>query len=430
MDLRERLALLSEAATFDDAVSGEVGSDVAAAGAEPSYEQAGDGRGFFAPQADATPHRNVLPCVSHHTTPDGQRRAVLKILQTSACENNCNYCAFRAGRDTRRTHVTPDEMARSFDLMYRAGLVEGIFLSSGIIGTNKTMDEMLATAELARNKHGFTGYIHLKILPNAEAAHVERAVQLADRVSVNLEGPTQERLTTLAPKKRMDELMTPLREAAHIRRKLIESGVLPRRSERDRQPVDPRAKPKWGNARLGLSTQFVVGPAGESDRELLTVVNSLYRDLGLSRAYYSAFTPVKRTPLETVTPTDPAREHRLYQADWLLRFYGFSAAELPFDANDHLRTDVDPKAAWARIHPEHFPIEVNLAPLNMLLRIPGIGPQSARAIIEARRIAPLREIGDLKRLGARGEQAAPYVLLGGKRPPYQPPLPAPVGRPL
>jgi len=254
-------------------------------------------------------------------------------------------------------------------------------------------------------------------------------VKLADRVSVNLEGPTEERLTTLAPKKRMTELMTPLREAARIRRSLIASGVLPRHGERVPRPADPRAKPKWGNARLGLSTQFVVGPAGESDRELLTVVNSLYRELGLSRAYYSAFTPVRRTPLEGVAPTDPARERRLYQADWLLRFYGFSAAELPFDAADQLRTDIDPKAAWARAHPEHFPIEGNHAPLNMLLRIPGIGPQSARAIIEARRVAPLREIGELKRLGARGDWAAPYVLLGGKRPPYQPPLPAPVGGP-
>lgn len=428
MDLRERVALLSEAASFDDAVTNE--REVAApTDRAPAYDEESDGRGLFAPETAATPHSRVLPCVSHHTTPDGQRRAVLKILQTSACENNCNYCAFRVGRDTRRAHIISDEMARSFDLMHRAGLVEGMFLSSGIIGTNRTMDEMLATAELARNKYGFVGYIHLKILPNAEAAHVEAAVKLADRVSVNLEGPTQERLTALAPKKRMEELMAPLREAARIRRNLIAAGVLPRRGERDGQPTDPRAKPRWGNARLGLSTQFVVGPAGESDRELLTVVNSLYRELGMSRAYYSAFRPVKRTPLETVAPTDPAREHRLYQADWLLRFYGFAAAELPFDAADQLRTDIDPKAAWARAHPEQFPIEVNHAPLNVLLRIPGIGPQSARAIIEARRIAPLREIGDLKRLGARGDHAAPYVLLGGKRPPYQPPLPAPVGAP-
>jgi hypothetical protein len=230
MDLRDRLALLSAAAVFDDAVTANgaplppnSADDVPANGQEP------DGRGFFAPPQDgAAPHRNVLPCVSHHTTPDGQRRAVLKILQTSACENNCNYCAFRAGRDTRRARVTPDEMARSFDLMYRAGLVEGMFLSSGIVGTNRTMDDMLATVELARKKYGFVGYIHLKVLPNAEAAHVERAVQLADRVSVNLEGPTQERLAALAPAKRMEELMAPLRAAARLRRKLVESGVLAR----------------------------------------------------------------------------------------------------------------------------------------------------------------------------------------------------------
>jgi predicted DNA-binding helix-hairpin-helix protein len=402
MDLRERLGMLSEAAVFDDAVAVDGAPEAPGLGdAAPSYEQKSDARGFFAPARDgAVAHRNVLPCVSHHTAPDGQRHAVLKILQTSACENDCNYCAFRAGRNTRRAHVTPDELARSFDLMYRAGLVEGMFLSSGVMGTTRTMDEMLATVELARNKYGFVGYIHLKVLPNAQEAHVERAVKLADRVSVNLEGPTQERLDALAPRKRLEELMTPLREAARLRRKLIESGVLLRRAERGQHPAAPRSGPQWGNTRLGLSTQFVVGPAGESDRELLTVVNSLYQDLGLSRAYYSAFTPVKRTPLEYAGPTDPAREHRLYQADWLLRFYGFSASELPYDAANQLRTDVDPKSAWARAHPEYFPIEVNRAPLSMLLRIPGIGPQSARAIVETRRIAPLREIGDLKRLGA------------------------------
>ncbi len=400
-DLRERLALLTQAAAFDDCV------------APAKSEQ--DGRGFFAPQpADDRPvNRSVLPCVSHHITPDGRRETVLKVLQTSACENNCNYCAFRAGRDVRRTHVTPDEMARSFDLMHRAGLVEGMFLSSGVIGTNRTMDEMLATTELVRQKYGFQGYVHLKLLPNAEPAHVERAVQLADRVSMNLEGPTQERLDFLAPRKTVGELVAPLRLAADLRRKAIEAGLSGR-----------RGSAPWGHARIGLSTQFVVGPAGESDRELLTVVDSLYRDLHLSRTYYSAFTPVKRTPLETFAPTPPVREHRLYQADWLLRFYGFHASELRIHGRGQLRTDVDPKAAWAKAHPERFPVEVNRAPLAQLLRVPGIGPQSARAILEVRTAAPLREIGDLRRLGARADLAAPYVLLDGRRPPYQPPLPA------
>ena len=413
MDVRERLALLSRSAVYDDLTA-------------PGCEPVDDGRGLFAPAGDDRPiDTRVLPCVSHLATPDGQRRAILKVLQTSACENDCRYCAFRAGRDTRRTHLTPDEMARSFDLMVRAGLVEGLFLSSGVMGVNRTMDEMLATVELVRNKYGFHGYVHLKLLPGAEAAHVEAAVRLADRVSANLEGATPERLAKLAPKKQTEALMAPLRNAAHMRRRLMESGEIPSRRDRWSQgrPANTGPVRRWGNAWLGLSTQFVVGPAGESDRELLTTVQTLYDELHLSRTYYSAFTPVARTPLEGEPRTSPLREHRLYQADWLLRFYRFSAGELLFDLAGQLRTDVDPKAAWAAAHPEYFPIEVNRAPLAQLLRIPGIGPHSAGAIIEARRVAPLRETGDLRRLGARADQAAPYVLLDGKRPPYQPPLP-------
>ena len=172
-----------------------------------------------------------------------------------------------------------------------------------------------------------------------------------------------------------------------------------------------------------MSTQFVVGPAGESDRELLSTVQMLYREVRLARAYYSAFSPVKNTPLEGVVPTHPTREHRLYQADWLLRYYNFGAEELPFDADGQLSQEIDPKAAWAQAHPERFPIEVNAAPLPELLRIPGIGPTSAKAIVQARRQARLRELGDLRKLGARADRAAPFVTLAGKRPPYQPPLP-------
>lgn len=393
MDVREKLNLLGQAAQYDDCVA-------------PRGDVLRDGRGFFAPITDAKPDPHVLPCISHLHTPDGQRKATLKILQTSACQNRCHYCAFSAGRDFRRAHVTPDELARSFDLMYRAGLVESMFLSSGVIGTQRTMDEMIATAELLRTKYQFHGYLHLKILPGTEPAQIVRAVELADRVSVNLEGPTAERLAFLAPDKRMDELIGPLRVAAD--------------SIRDRERP---ATLGWGGVKLGMSTQFVVGPAGESDRELLGTVQMLYREVRLVRSYYSAFRPVQGTPLEGAAPTDPRREHRLYQADWLLRFYGFDADELPFDTTGLLRSDIDPKAAWARSHPERFPIEVNRAPVNELLRVPGIGPHSARAIATARRQGALREIGDLRKLGARADQAAPYVLLAGKRPPYQPPLP-------
>ncbi len=414
MDVREKLNLLGAAARYDDCSASA--PDVIAAG-----------RGFFAPEMAAAPDPRVLPCISHLHTPDGRRKATLKILQTSACQNNCNYCAFRSGRDTRRAHLTPDELARSFDLMYRAGLVESLFLSSGVMGTNRTMDEMLVTVELVRQKYGFRGYIHLKLLPGAEPAHIEAAIALADRISANLEAPTPAALAALAPLKRMDALVGPLQTAAGIIGRNRTPGSSPVRSGESGSPLSARGSEAgeagFGHARLGMSTQFVVGPAGESDRELLATAQRLYREVRLARAYYSAFSPVRDTPLADAPPTDPRREARLYQADWLLRFYRFSAEELPFDGGGQLSTDVDPKAAWARAHPERFPVEVNAAPTAELLRVPGIGPASAQAIVQARRQGALREIGDLRKLGARADHAAPYVLLAGRRPPYQPPLP-------
>jgi predicted DNA-binding helix-hairpin-helix protein len=410
MDVREKLDLLGAAARYDDCRA-----------AAP--DAIAEDRGFFAPETNAAADPRVLPCISHLHTPDGQRKATLKILQTSACENNCNYCAFRAGRDIRRAHLAPDDLARSFDLMYRAGLVESLFLSSGVVGTNRTMDEMLATVELVRRRYGFRGYIHLKLLPGADDAHIEQAIELADRVSMNLEAPTAATLAVLAPLKRMDALVGPLRKAA----KIITRGapLASHLSAGVRWPTwaGARPHPSMGRARIGMSTQFVVGPAGESDRELLSTAQMLYRELRLARAYYSAFTPVRDTPLEGEQPTDPQREFHLYQADWLLRYYHFSADELPFDSAGQLRTDVDPKAAWAGAHPERFPVEVNAAPLDELLRVPGVGPTSARAIIQARQGGKLREIGDLRKLGARADRAAPFVTLAGRRPPYQPPLP-------
>lgn len=407
MDIREKLNLLAEAARYDDYRASA--PDVVA-----------EGRGFFAPETNAVPDPRVLPCISHLHTPDGQRKATLKVLQTSACQNNCNYCAFRAGRDIRRAHLTPDDLARSFDLMYRAGLVESLFLSSGVIGTNQTMDEMLATVELVRLKYGFRGYIHLKLLPGAETAHIERAIALADRVSANLEAPTPQALAALAPLKAMADLVGPLRTAADI----LGRGDSARAPAPSQSPGrTQRLASTWGRARLGLSTQFVVGPAGESDRDLLATVQMLYRELHLARAYYSAFSPVPGTPLEGMPPTDPRRELRLYQADWLLRYYGFTVEELPFGPDGLLPQDLDPKATWAILHPERFPVEVNRAPVGDLLRVPGIGPASARAIVAARRRGNLRELGDLRKLGVRANSAAPYVTLAGKRPPYQPPLP-------
>jgi predicted DNA-binding helix-hairpin-helix protein len=383
-DTREKLDILGQAAQYDDVM----------------------GRGLFAaPSPDDGPVRDMSSCISHLTTPDGQRKPVLKVLQTSACERNCLYCAFRAGRDFRRATFEPDELARAFDLMHRSGVADGLFLSSGVIGTARTMDQMIATVELVRGKYAFRGYVHLKLLPGAEAAHVERATALADRVSVNLEAPTEAALAALAPQKRMAGLVGPLQTASTLIRATHRAGGIP------------------GNVRLGMSTQFVVGPAGETDRELLSTAQMLYRKVGLSRTYYSAFTPVARTPLEDATPTDPRREFRLYQADFLLRRYGFSAEELPFDEEGRLAEGLDPKTAWAQAHPELFPLEVNRASPVELMRVPGIGPVSAQAIVKARRNGAIRGLNDLHRLGARADQAAPYLLLAGQAPPYQPPLP-------
>jgi len=400
MDTREKLRLLGEAAQYD-------------AGDDPEFglfaPAAGDGR-----TADdaATAGASADAAISRHlariTRPDGRCATVLKVLQTSSCQNNCNYCAFRAGRDTPRAHFTPDELARTFDLMARAGAVQGIFLSSGIIGTARTMDEMLATAELIRLKYAYRGYLHLKLLPGCDAAHIERAVELADRVSVNLEAPTVESLAALAPRKALSDLIAPLRLAhdALVRRRAAGGGA-----------------PALGDVRLGMSTQFVVGPGGESDCDLLLTAQALYREVGLARAYYSKFRPVHGTPLADATPTDPRREFRLYQADFLLRRYHFKAEELPFEEGGGLSRAVDPKVAWARAHPEQFPIEVNSAGLEQLMKAPGIGPHSARSIVQARRQGRLTELGELRRLGVRADQAAPYVTLAGRRPPYQLPLP-------
>ncbi len=325
--------------------------------------------------------------------------AVLRTMQSSVCERNCHYCAFRAGHDgVPRLKLTPEELARTFDAMQRAGIVRGLFLSSGLVGGGtRTMDLMLNTVELLRHKYMYRGYIHLKIMPGAENAQIEQAVRLANRVSVNLEGPDPIRLATIAPQKNFEMELLAALQRVH---RLVQMA----------QP---------GQHLPSLVTQFVVGPAGESDRELLGTASRLYREVGLSRAYYSAFNPVPGTPLENVPPTPLRREHRLYQADWLLRFYGFTVEELPFNADGELPIDVDPKLAWAHRHLVHQPVEINRCGRQQLLRVPGIGPRSADVILAARRRGKLHDLADLRALGISIGRAAPFILLDGRRPPYQ-----------
>jgi len=349
-----------------------------------------------------TPKQQRETYVHPAKLPNGKNIKLLKTLLTSACERDCYYCPFRAGRDFRRATFKPEEFASLFMNLHRAGAAEGIFLSSGVAGGGvRTQDKLLDTADILRNKFGFRGYIHLKVMPGAEMSQVERAMQLADRISVNLEAPNSERLTRLAPHKVfMEELLQPLKWVDEIRRS---------------QP----AYKGWNGRWPSTVTQYVVGGSDESDLELLTTTNWLHRNVRLGRAYFSAFTPIQDTPLENKAPTDPLREHRLYQASFLLRDYGFDLEELPFTGEGNLPLPTDPKLAWAQINLSKCPLEVNRAGKSDLLRVPGIGPKGASAILRARRTVKLRDLSMLKKLGVIAERAAPYILLDGQRAPAQ-----------
>jgi predicted DNA-binding helix-hairpin-helix protein len=313
---------------------------------------------------------------------------------TSACEKDCFYCATRRGRNSlRRETFKPEELAAGFNIIHQRGFAEGLFLSSGVIGGGtRTMEKTIAAVDILRRKYEFRGYVHLKLMPGAERAAVERALRLADRVSVNLEAPNTERLRKLSGTKAFtEELLAPLRAARDLMRK----------------------EPAFG--RTSMVTQFVVGAAGETDREILETTTKLYDELALARVYYSAFRPVRDTPLENHAPTDPLRELRLYQTDFLLRQYGFTFEELAFDSDGLLPLHTDPKTAYALAHPEQFPLDIQRADRNQLLRVPGLGPKSVQRMLELRRAHTFTSIGELKKLGADAERAAPFILMNGKQ---------------
>lgn len=381
---------------------------------EPA-EETGISRGFpLIPSGASCPQAQVPPLTQDKKASlgifdaqisGGKSIPLLKSMITSACERNCYYCPFRAGRNFRRTTVTPDEMAKSFVDLYRAGMVKGLFLSSGIIGGGvRSQDKLLDAADILRRKYQFRGYIHLKIMPGAEKAQVARAMQLCDRLSVNLEAPNDRRLAQLAPLKQfVTELLQPLRWIEEIRQN---------------QPEHLGWNGRWPST----TTQFVVGGVGETDLELLTTSVYLYRQLNLRRTYFSAFSPVEDTPMEGFPAEDPRRQHRLYQASFLFRDYGYDLEEMPFTQAGNLPLEIDPKLAWAIENLSHAPVELNRASRQELLRVPGVGPKSAYAIAAARRLGTLREVKDLKAVGVRTAQLQPFVLLDGKRPTYQPML--------
>jgi len=280
-----------------------------------------------------------------------------------------------------------------------------MFLSSGIIGGGiRTQDKILDTAEILRTKLGYKGYLHLKIMPGAEKDQVFRAMQLADRISVNLEGPNISRLQQLAPLKIFNqELLQPLKWAEEIRKTINPLSAYNLR---------------WPS----LATQFVVGGVGETDVELLQTTQYLHTRLGLSRVYFSRFEPVSGTPFEDLSAENPLRQTRLYQAAFLLRDYSFDLEDFLFTNNAALPLDVDPKLAWARAHLSQQPLDINCADRIELLRIPGIGPLGVKRILHSRKRNPIMDLGALRRLGIQVERAIPFILIDGKRPDQQLPL--------
>ena len=362
------------------------------------------GKGSAPPERPAcfTPKEERAAFVHPAVLPGGKRIKLLKTLLSSACERDCYYCPFRAGRDFRRATFRPGEFAALFMKLHQARAAEGIFLSSGIAaGGANTQNKILDTAEILRVRLGYRGYMHLKIMPGAERGQVERAMQLADRLSINLEAPNTQRLTRLAPHKIfLEELLLPLKWVEEIRRT---------------QP----AHQFWNGLYPSTVTQFVAGGSGESDLELLTTTDWLMKNVRLKRAYFSAFHPIPDTPLENKPAVDPLREHRLYQASYLLRDYGFDLEEMPFDQAGDLPLPTDPKLAWAQRNLAERPVEVNRAGRRELLRVPGIGLRGAGAILAARRTGKLRDLGSLRKLGIVVARAAPFLLLNGHRPARQ-----------
>ena len=335
----------------------------------------------------------------------GMRTSLLRILMTNACSFNCHYCPMRRDRAMPRTLLKPEELVRIFLGARQRGWCEGLFVTTGIPGRPvKVMDDLITALELLRERHGFRGYIHVKLVPGGEDSQIERLTQLASRVSVNLEAPCGASLAQIAPDKSFGETVSNLER--------VRTHLLHERAERaEGKPVDPLHP---GGA-SGMTMQFVVGATADTDRSILGTVSRLSAAGGIRHAHFSAFRPIENTPLEAAPAAPALREHRLYQADYLLRDYGFAADEVVYEPTGNLPLALDPKSAWALAHPELFPIEVRSAGLEELIRVPGIGPVAARRIVTQRSATTFRSLRDLAGLGVVTTRAAGFLTLGGRR---------------
>ncbi len=381
MSLEEKLQVLTDAAKYDVACTSS------------GVERKGNGQSIG---------NCVAAGICHSFSGDGRCISLLKILLTNECIYDCKYCRNRHSNDIRRATFTPEEVCILTMEFYRRNYIEGLFLSSGIIeNPTFTMELIFRTVWLLRNRYRFNGYVHVKTIPGADPEVIEQTGFLADRMSVNLELPTAEGLRSLAPNKHRKSILTPMRQ--------IQNGIQINRNEL----VLYRNAPRFVAG--GQSTQMIIGATPESDYQIIHVAESLYRKFELKRVFYSAFVNVTGDKSLPALPGGPPllREHRLYQADWLLRFYGFRAEELLDEKRPYFNVMLDPKEDWAVRHLEQFPVEINRAPMEVLLRVPGVGVKSARRIVAARRSGNL-SFQDLKKIGVVLKRALYFVTCSGK----------------
>ncbi|OGS05960.1 MAG: putative DNA modification/repair radical SAM protein [Elusimicrobia bacterium RIFCSPLOWO2_02_FULL_61_11] len=379
MDLDKKLEILADSAKYDASCASS-GSDRGGAGGAGAAHLSG---------------------VCHSWAADGRCISLLKILMTNECVYDCAYCVNRRSNDSPKAILTPDEIAGLTFEFYKRNYIEGLFLSSGIIvSPDRTMELMLEAVRKLREQFRFNGYVHMKVIPGADQALIDQAGLWADRVSVNIELPSDKSLRLLAPGKTKTTVLAPMSRLADR----ISASKDERRSI--------KSSPAYAPA--GQSTQLIIGATPETDREIIKLSEALYDKMRLKRVYYSAFVPImKDSRLPVLLDPPLLREHRLYQADWLLRFYGFTADELLDEKHPTLDLSFDPKTVWAINNLHLFPLEVNKAPYEELLRVPGIGVTSARRILRARRAGPL-SLDDLKKLGVVMKRAVYFVTAGGK----------------
>jgi putative DNA modification/repair radical SAM protein len=383
MELLEKLTILSDAAKYDAACT--------SSGASRRFRKGCIGN----------TSSSIAGCC-HTFSADGRCVTLLKVLLTNRCVYDCKYCINRRSNDTKRAMFTPEELAELTIGFYRRNYIEGLFLSSGVYRSpDDTTELMIRSLRILREKYRFNGYIHAKAIPGTSPELVEQLGLLADRLSVNIELPSEAGLRTLAPDKTKRAILAPMRQ------------IQGRRTANREELVKYRHAPKFAPA--GQSTQLIVGATKDSDLQILRLTQGLYDRYRLKRVFYSAYVPVVENALLPAKDAKPPllREHRLYQADWLLRFYGFRAEELLDEGNPDFNSLVDPKCSWALAHLDFFPVEVNTADYETLLRVPGIGVTSAKRILVSRRTARLR-MDNLKKLGVVMRRAQYFLTASGK----------------